>query len=109
MLRVVIIGYGTMFTNLIAATLDANCKIVGVFRYERLKTSSEEDTALKYEEYNAKDNKVEYIDFKNVTPAGEVNIDNEIAKLKEKIAFGFEFKLYPPGVSSTGSQPILSI
>lgn len=54
--------------------------------YERLKTSSEEDTALKYEEYNAKDNKVEYIDFKNVTPAGEVNINNEIAKLKEKIA-----------------------
>lgn len=54
--------------------------------YERLKTSSGEDTALKYEEYNAKDNKVEYIDFKNVTPAGEVNIDNEIAKLKEKIA-----------------------
>lgn len=39
MLRVVIIGYGTMFTNLIAATLDANCKIVGVFRKEQIKYS----------------------------------------------------------------------
>lgn len=37
MLRVVIIGYGSMFTNLIAATLDANCKIVGVFRKEQIK------------------------------------------------------------------------
>ena len=30
MLRVVIIGYGEMFTNLIAAALDANCEIIGV-------------------------------------------------------------------------------
>ena len=37
MLKVVIIGYGTMFTNLIAGTLDANCQIAGVFRYERVK------------------------------------------------------------------------
>lgn len=37
MLKVVIIGYGEMFTNLIAGTLDANCEIVGVFRKERLK------------------------------------------------------------------------
>jgi len=37
MLRVVIIGYGEMFTNLIAGTLDANCKIVGVFRKEMIK------------------------------------------------------------------------
>lgn len=37
MLRVVIIGYGEMFTNLIAGTLDANCEIVGVFRRERVK------------------------------------------------------------------------
>ena len=34
MLRVVIIGYGEMFTNLIAGSLDANCEIVGVFRKE---------------------------------------------------------------------------
>lgn len=32
MLKVVIIGYGEMFTNLIAAALDANCEIVGVLR-----------------------------------------------------------------------------
>ena len=37
MLKVVIIGYGEMFTNLIAGTLDSNCDIVGVFRKERIK------------------------------------------------------------------------
>lgn len=37
MLKVVIIGYGEMFTNLIAGTLDANCNIVGVFRKEMTK------------------------------------------------------------------------
>ena len=37
MLRVVIIGYGEMFTNLIAGTLDANCEIVGVLRRESIK------------------------------------------------------------------------
>ncbi|MBR6127585.1 hypothetical protein IKQ21_07875 [bacterium] len=37
MLKVVIIGYGGMFTNLIAGTLDANCEIAGVFRNERIK------------------------------------------------------------------------
>ena len=40
MLRVVIIGYGEMFTNLIAGTLDANCDIVGVFRKEMVKYPS---------------------------------------------------------------------
>ena len=39
MLKVVIIGYGEMFTNLIAGTLDANCEIVGVFRKEMIKYS----------------------------------------------------------------------
>ena len=34
MLKVVVIGYGEMFTNLIAAALDANCEIVGVLRKE---------------------------------------------------------------------------
>lgn len=37
MLRVVIIGYGEMFTNLIAGTLDANCEIAGVLRGEMIK------------------------------------------------------------------------
>lgn len=37
MLRVVIIGYGEMFTNLIAAALDAECNIVGVLRRETVK------------------------------------------------------------------------
>ena len=37
MLRVVVVGYGEMFTNLIAGTLDANCEIVGVFRNEMVK------------------------------------------------------------------------
>ena len=37
MLKVVIVGYGEMFTNLIAASLDANCKIVGVLRRETVK------------------------------------------------------------------------
>ena len=37
MLKVVIIGYGEMFTNLIAGTLDASCEIVGVLRKETIK------------------------------------------------------------------------
>ncbi|MCQ2754663.1 MAG: hypothetical protein MJ231_06415 [bacterium] len=37
MLKVVIIGYGEMFTNLIAGTLDADCKIVGVLRKDTIK------------------------------------------------------------------------
>lgn len=37
MLKVVIIGYGEMFTNLIAGALDANCEIVGVLRNEMRK------------------------------------------------------------------------
>ena len=37
MLKVVIVGYGEMFTNLIAAALDANCKIVGVLRNDVVK------------------------------------------------------------------------
>ena len=37
MLKVVIIGYGEMFTNLIASALDANCEIVGVLRKEIIK------------------------------------------------------------------------
>ena len=36
MLKVVIIGYGEMFTNLIAGTLDANCEICGVLRKEMI-------------------------------------------------------------------------
>ena len=40
MLKVVIIGYGEMFTNLIAATLDSRCQIVGVLRRETVKYSS---------------------------------------------------------------------
>lgn len=39
MLRVVIIGYGEMFVNLIAGALDANCQIVGVLRHETIKKS----------------------------------------------------------------------
>jgi len=35
--KVVIIGYGDMFLNLIAGTLDADCKIVGVLRKETVK------------------------------------------------------------------------
>ena len=37
MLKVVIVGYGEMFTNLIAAALDAECRIVGVLRRETVK------------------------------------------------------------------------
>ncbi|MBQ4114113.1 hypothetical protein IJD34_01775 [bacterium] len=40
MLKVVIVGYGTMFTNLIAASLDAKCDIVGVLRKETVKYNS---------------------------------------------------------------------
>lgn len=37
MLKVVIIGYGEMFTNMIAGTLDAGAQIVGVLRHDRVK------------------------------------------------------------------------
>lgn len=37
MLKVVIIGYGEMFNNAIAGTLDSGAKIVGVFRHDRIK------------------------------------------------------------------------
>lgn len=37
MLKVVIVGYGEMFTNLIAAALDAGCEIVGVLRKDMTK------------------------------------------------------------------------
>lgn len=40
MLKVVIVGYGEMFTNLIAAALDANCEIVGVLRKDTVKYPS---------------------------------------------------------------------
>lgn len=39
MFRVVILGNGDMLSNLIIGAKDANCKIAGVFRYERLKHS----------------------------------------------------------------------
>lgn len=38
MFRVVILGHSDMLANLIIGATDAKCKIVGVFRYERLKT-----------------------------------------------------------------------
>lgn len=37
MFKVVILGHGDMLSNLIIGTADAKCKIVGIFRYERLK------------------------------------------------------------------------
>ena len=37
MLKVVVIGYGDMFNNIIAGTLDSGSKIVGVFRHDRVK------------------------------------------------------------------------
>lgn len=37
MLKIVIIGYGEMFTNLIAGTLDSGCEIVGVLRKDTTK------------------------------------------------------------------------
>ena len=40
MFKIVILGHGDMLSNLIIGATDAKCKIVGVFRYERLKTCS---------------------------------------------------------------------
>ena len=39
MLKVVIVGYGAMFTNLIAGALDAGCEIAGVLRGDMVKYS----------------------------------------------------------------------
>ena len=39
MFRVVILGSGDMLANLIIGVKDADCKIVGIFRYERLRKS----------------------------------------------------------------------
>lgn len=56
MLKVVIVGYGEMFTNLIAGTLDANCEIVGVFRNEMIKFNAAirkfKDTFMPSVDYN---------------------------------------------------------
>ena len=40
MLKVVIIGYGEMFSNIIAGTLDSGAEIAGVFRHDRIKYNS---------------------------------------------------------------------
>jgi len=40
MLKVVVIGYGDMFCNIIAGTLDSGSKIVGVFRHDRVKMNN---------------------------------------------------------------------
>lgn len=37
MLKVVIIGYGEMFTSMIAGAMDSGSKVVGVFRHDRIK------------------------------------------------------------------------
>lgn len=37
MLKVVVVGYGEMFSNVIAGTLDSGSKIVGVFRHDKIK------------------------------------------------------------------------
>jgi methionyl-tRNA formyltransferase len=37
LLRIVVVGYGEMFTNLIAAALDAECEVVGVMRKDMIK------------------------------------------------------------------------
>ena len=37
MLKVVVVGYGEMFSNIVAGTLDSGSKIVGVFRHDRVK------------------------------------------------------------------------
>lgn len=36
-MKVIILGSGQMFTNLIAGCMDAGCNIVGVFRYEKVR------------------------------------------------------------------------
>lgn len=39
-MKVIILGSGEMLTNLIAGCMDANCDIVGVFRYEKVRYPS---------------------------------------------------------------------
>src|SRR5574344_2261662 len=36
-MKVVILGYGQMLTSVIAGCLEANCNVVGVFRYDRVR------------------------------------------------------------------------
>lgn len=56
MLKVVILGYGQMLTHVIAGCLDANCKIVGVFRYDKVRYNTVDrlihDTLVPSHEYN---------------------------------------------------------
>lgn len=40
MLKVVVIGYGEMFSNVLAGVLDSGSKVVGVFRHDRIKYST---------------------------------------------------------------------
>src|SRR5574344_1309105 len=36
-MKVVILGYGQMLTNVIAGCLESNCEVVGVFRYDKVR------------------------------------------------------------------------
>lgn len=86
-MKIIIIGYGEMFLNLIAGCLDANCEIVGVFRHDRVKNNKVEqfllDTFNPSKDYN-------YIKYHNLheIKAPSVNsatFKKEVIKLKADI------------------------
>ena len=74
MLKVVIVGYGEMFTNLIAGTLDANCKIVGVLRKDM----------IKYPSYTRKLKDILNVQFVEINMMNNKFIDKIISDKPEK-------------------------
>lgn len=80
MLKVVIIGYGEMLSNVIAGTLDSGSKIVGVLRHDRIKCSK---LKLKIKDMISPDQEYNYIKSYKLPEitAKSVNDDNFRKKL----------------------------
>ena len=89
MFRVVILGNDGMLVNLIAGTMDAKCKIVGVFRYERLNKNK---LLMKIKDFILPSDDYNYIKSCNLyeieaTSANSEEFKNELLSLHPDIVF----------------------
>lgn len=88
-MKVVILGYGQMMTNLIAGCMDAGCEIVGVFRYDKVRYPLVDriiiDLFNPSSEYNyIKSHKLYEIDARS---ANSAQFKKEILKLNPDVIF----------------------
>ncbi len=87
--KVVILGYGEMFMNLIAGCLDAHCDVVGVFRYDKVRHKGLDGLIL--DVFN-QSRELSYIKSLNLyeikaKSANSVEFKKEILKLNPDIVF----------------------